>query len=202
MKTQGADPVSNPRTPAVDIDPMFTDRWSPRAYDAEHEVTEDEIASVMEAARWSPSSYNEQPWVFVYARSKEDHARFLELLVEGNRKWADQAPVLIFALAKRTFDKNGKPNRHYAFDTGAAWMAMSLQARKLGLYTHGMAGFHEDKAYEALGVDREKYEVMAAIALGRRADASTLDDEGMRKGEKPNDRKPLEKVAYEGRFSA
>ncbi|MDD5708685.1 MAG: nitroreductase family protein, partial [Kiritimatiellae bacterium] len=124
---------------------MFVDRWSPRAYLPEP-IPEHQIRMLFEAARWAPSCFNEQPWLFVYATSEADRSRFAAALVEKNRAWAGIAPLLIFVLARRNFRQSGKQNRHAAFDSGAAWMSLALQARKLGLYAHGMAGFDINKA--------------------------------------------------------
>jgi nitroreductase len=184
---------SNPRTPDWDVDSMFVDRWSPRGFSGEP-LTEREIHTLFEAARWAPSCYNEQPWRFVYATEPQARARLTACLVAKNRAWAGGAPLLMFLLARRHFQKTGAENRHAPYDAGAAWMALALQARKLGLYAHAMAGFNPDKAYEALGVSREDYLVMTAIAVGRRGDASGLPED-LRLIESPNDRKPHAEVA-------
>ncbi|NNM88946.1 MAG: hypothetical protein HKL95_10560 [Phycisphaerae bacterium] len=112
--------------------------------------------TVLEAARWAPSSFNEQPWLFVFAQSAADLTKFRPLLMDQNRLWADQAPVLVLIFVRRHFPHNGKPNRHYMFDTGAAWMSLALQARKLGLYAHAMSAFHQEQAYETLGVPADR----------------------------------------------
>lgn len=190
--------VKNPRVPAVEVDAMFLDRWSPRAFSPEP-VGEQELAALFEAARWAPSCFNEQPWLFLFGRRMEDLERFRSLLVEGNRAWADSAPVLGIVFAKRRFDRNGQPNRHYAFDAGAAWMSLALQARKLGLYTHAMGGFDAEKSCEVLGVPKDRYEAMAAIAIGRRTDAGGLP-ENLAQKETPSDRKPLFEIAIEGMY--
>lgn len=184
---------SNPRTPDWDVDSMFVDRWSPRGFSGEP-LTEREIHTLFEAARWAPSCYNEQPWRFVYATEPQARARLTACLVAKNRAWAGGAPLLMFLLARRHFQKTGAENRHAPYDAGAAWMALALQARKLGLYAHAMAGFSPDKAYEALGVSREDTLVMTAIAVGRRGDASGLPED-LRLLESPNDRKPHAEVA-------
>src|SRR5437870_4918347 len=97
------------RIPEAEIDPMFIERWSPRAFDAKP-VSDKILASLFEAARWSPSCFNEQPWLFLYANTEEDLQYFRPLLVDQNRAWADKVPVLVFAFAKRNFAYNGKPN--------------------------------------------------------------------------------------------
>jgi len=192
-------PIHNSRTPEAEVDSMFLDRWSPRAL-VDEPIPEHQVRSLFEAARWAPSCYNEQPWLFIYAVRREDRERFATALVEKNRLWATRAPLLIFVLTRRNFTATGKPNRHGAFDAGAAWMSLALQARKLGLYAHGMAGFDQEKAHEILGVPREEFEVMAAVAVGRRGDRSHLPDDLAAK-EAPNTRKPLAEVALPGDYA-
>ena len=183
----------NPRIPDWDIDSMFTDRWSPRAF-ASDPLSDREIQTLFEAARWAPSCFNEQPWRFVYATEPEERAKLVSCLVAKNQLWAERAPLLMFVLARRNFQKTGKENRHAPYDAGAAWMALALQARKLGLYAHAMAGFNQEKAYEVLGASREEYLVMAAIAVGRKTEDSGLPDD-LRAMENPNSRKPHAEVA-------
>lgn len=189
-------PIANDRRPEVEVDAIFTDRWSPRSF-VDEPLVESEIAALFEAARWAPSCYNDQPWHFRYAVTEEDRGKFLEALVEKNREWARHAPLLLFVLARKRFGRTGKPNRHAVFDAGAAWMSLALQARRLGLYAHGMAGFSVDKAAEVMNVSLEDFEVMAAVAVGRRDDPDKLTED-LISSEKPNDRKPPEEVAGEG----
>ncbi len=189
----------NRREPEAEVHQEFWGRWSPRAFSPEP-IPEKILAALFEAARWAPSCYNDQPWLFLYARSPQDRALFLSCLVEFNRAWAGKAPVLAFVLARKTFEHNGEPNRWAPFDAGAAWMSLALQARKAGLYTHAMAGFDEDRAYEVLKVPREEYDIMAALAIGAYGDPETLPP-GVRKTEAPNGRKPLGEVAREGAFT-
>ncbi|MEE9218289.1 MAG: nitroreductase family protein [Acidobacteriota bacterium] len=190
--------IKNPRVAEAAVDPMFLERWSPRAFSSKP-IPEETLRSLFEAARWAPSCYGEQPWLFLYAAKKEDLDLFRGLLVEGNRVWADRAPVLAFVFARRAFSRNDKPNRWAAFDAGAAWMSLALQARKVGLYTHGMGGFHEDKVYLTLNVPKEKYQAMAGIAIGYAGEPAELPSE-LREIEKPNSRKPLPQMAIEGRL--
>jgi len=180
------------------VDPMFPERWSPRAFSPDP-IPDETLRSLFEAARWAPSCFNEQPWLFLYAAKPADLEAFRQILTERNRLWASKAPVLAFVFARRSFAKNGKPNRWASFDTGAAWMSLALEARRLGLDTHGMGGYDEEKAYELTGVPKSEYEVIAAIAIGRRGDPSTLPPD-MAEQEKPNQRKPLASVAIEGAF--
>jgi nitroreductase len=151
---------------------------------------------LFEAARWAPSSGNEQPWIYLYANSPDDHRRFLDLLDNGNQSWAFRAPVLAFVIA-RQHTRKGNPNRTAQFDTGSSWMSLALQARRLGLYAHGMAGFDVDRSYHVLHVPRDRYSVMAAIAIGHRGDPSVLAEKN-RVRESPNSRNPVSAFAFPG----
>lgn len=191
--------MADHRIPESEVDAIFLDRWSPRAFLPEP-LDERTVATLFEAARWAPSCNNDQPWTFVYATSEADRARFLPLLVEKNRAWAQHAPLVGFVVARRHFSFNAQVvNRWAGFDAGAAWMALCLQARRLGLYTHGMGGFDQAKSYEVLGVPEATHEVIAAFVVGRKADPATLSEE-MRARETPNGRKPRADVAHEGGF--
>ncbi|MHC4777266.1 MAG: nitroreductase family protein [Planctomycetota bacterium] len=189
---------SNARKPEASVDPMFPDRWSPRGFSSEP-LSDETISSLFEAVRWAPSCYNEQPWLLLYGRTDADRERLLEALTEHNQAWAKKAPLLIYLAVRREFSRNGKPNRHAAFDGGAAWMSLAFQARKLGLYAHAMAGFDATRARRILGVPEDGWRIVAAIAVGKKGDPSLLPDE-IRAMEKPNSRKPLSKVGAEGRF--
>ncbi len=190
--------TANPRTPEADVDREFLDRWSPRAF-RQDPITKAQLASLFEAMRWAPSCFNEQPWRLCYGLAGEPaHARIVGLLVEANQ-WAARAPLLIVLFNRRNFSHNDKPNRTSAFDTGAAWMSLALEARKLGLYSHGMAGFDTQRAYTELGADPAIYEVQAAIAVGALGDPATLPDK-LREREAPNDRNPQENFVFHGQF--
>ena len=190
-----------PRIPDADVAPEFIERWSPRALRPDP-LTPAQIASLFEAMRWSPSCFNEQPWRVVYGAAGEpEHEHIAGLLVEANQAWASHAPLLIILFNRRNFTHNGKPNRNAAFDTGAAWMSLALQARVLGLYTHAMAGFDTARAYSELGVDEAQYEAQAAIAVGAIGDPSTLPEK-FREREVPSGRHPQSNFVFHGRFPA
>ncbi len=184
----------NTRTPECEVDSMFIDRWSPRAFLPDR-LPEQQVKTLFEAARWAPSCFNEQPWLFVYATEPDKREKFLSALVAKNQRWAARCPLLMFALARKNFEQGGRANRHAPFDTGAAWMSLALQARKLGLYAHAMAGFSQDKAYEILGVSRDEYHIMAAIAVGRKDESADDFPEDILAMESPNIRKPQAEVA-------
>jgi nitroreductase len=186
----------NPRIAAHEVDAVFTDRWSPRAF-LDKDLTDDQVTALFEAARWAPSCFNDQPWHFRFARTAADRTLFAQALVEKNRLWATKAPLLVYVLARKFFAGSVKPNRHGQFDAGAAWMSLALQARRLGLYAHAMAGFDIKKAYNILNISAEEYEVMAAVAVGYHGSASMLTEE-MAAMEIPNRRKSYNEVVGEG----
>lgn len=178
------------------IDPLFRDRRSPRAISGE-ELAHEELMALFEVARWAPSSFNNQPWRFIYARRGtplwED---FLDLLGEFNRGWAHAGRALVIIAAKKTFD-NGKPSVTHGLDTGAAWENFALEVSRRGLVVHGMEGFDYERAHRLAGLTDE-YEVMAMAAVGKRGRKDELDPK-LREREEPSDRKPLSEVAFEGR---
>ncbi len=176
------------RRSSHDVLPMFVERWSPRAFQ-QHDVDEATLARIIEAARWSPSCFNAQPWR-IYTSTEATFSDFHKLLVEGNQGWAKNVSVIGFMVAEKNFEHNGKPNSFAQFDCGAAWMSLSLQARIEGLYTHGMGGIHADKVADYLQIDRDTQEVVMGFTIGKLADLDHLDQEA-RANETPNDRKPL-----------
>lgn len=188
------------RTPDHDIDPLFVRRWSPRAMSGES-LEQAELMKLFEAARWAPSSGNNQPWRFIYAhRDTPDWARLFDLLVAGNQLWCKNAGVLIVVLSKQTRDFDGKPARTHSFDTGAAWSNLAHQGTISGLVVHGMEGFDYDRAKTSLGVP-EGYTVECMIAVGKPGRKEDLP-ENLRAREEPNTRKPLSETVFEGVFPA
>ncbi len=191
------------RTPARPVEPLFVERWSPRAFDATP-VSEDDLATLFEAARWAPSSFNVQPWRFLYAhRDTPDWARMLGVLVPFNQLWAKQAGLLVLALSDTLMtgpDGATKPSHSHSFDVGAAWALLALQATRLGLAAHGMTGVDFDAARTAFAVP-ERYRIEAAIAVGRPGDKASLP-EGLQAREFPSDRKPVAAFAFAGDFPA
>ncbi len=186
------------RTQANDVDELFYKRWSPRAL-KKKPLPDEVVASIMDAARWSPSAYNEQPWLFITSSTEEEFNKYFELLLEFNQWWAGNASLLGFIFAKRKHEHNSSPNRFYFFDCGAAWMAMTLQARKFGLYTHGLGGIHRDKTYGVMNVPEELYEVVCGFSLGVIDLPDILDDQ-YKSREIPSPRKSLGDVWKKGQF--
>lgn len=190
----------NKRVTEATVDPLFINRWSPRALDPSP-IPPETIQTLFEAARWAPSCFNDQPWLFVYADTAELRATYMEILADGNRVWCKNAPVLAILFARRRFAHNNKPNGWAVFDCGAAWMSLTVQARLLGLYTHAMAGFSKESAHRLLGVPQGDYEAVCAIAIGNYGDPASLPAD-LRDIEKPNGRNPLATVARRGIFKA
>jgi nitroreductase len=182
-----------------DINPLILGRWSPRAMTGE-ELTDEELMPLFEAARWAPSSFNNQPWRFLYARrNTKNWDMFFSLLGDWNRHWCKNAAVLVVAISRKNFEHNDKPSVTHAFDCGSAWENLALEGSSRGLVVHGMEGFDYAKAKSTLGVP-DNYEVHAMIAIGKRGKPELLSDPRMRDQEKPNDRRPLSEIAIEGKF--
>jgi nitroreductase len=182
------------------IHEVISRRWSPRAF-AERMVEREKLLSLFEAARWAPSSYNEQPWSFVVA-TKDNRAEFDKLLgclVEGNVAWAQHAPVLALSVAKLTFARNDKPNRHAFHDVGLAAENLVLQATALGLVVHQMAGFYVDKAREAFAIP-EGYEPVAAMAIGYPGQSDQLPEPLRQRELESRVRKPMRDFVFSGKW--
>jgi len=177
----------------------FLNRWSPYSFTSDP-VDDGALLSVFEAARWAASSYNEQPWRFVYARTAEDRKKFLDFLVPANQVWAKNAPVLLVVVAKKTFTQNNQPNATYQFDSGCASGYLTLQASLSGLYAHGMAGFDAEQARNTLEIP-EDFVPLAVFALGYRNEPESLPEK-LRVREQPSKRRPVIESIMEGRFQS
>ncbi len=190
--------IDEHRTPDHPVDPVFVNRWSPRAMSGEP-ISDAELMTLFEAVRWAPSSFNEQPWRLVYATRGTAHWQaFYDLLVPFNQGWCANAAVLVVWVSRTAFERSGKPNPVHAFDCGAAWENLALQASIMGLVAHGMVGFDFDRARRDLGVP-EGFEVRAMCAIGRPGRTEDLAPE-LREREVPSGRKPIRDFAFEGRF--
>lgn len=167
-----------------DVDPLILYRWSPRAF-LKHDMDQTHLIRMIDAARWSPSAFNEQPWRF-YTSTPVTFQSYLDLLVDANQEWAKNASTLGFLIGKKHFSKNDESNGTFELDCGSAWMAMTLQARKDGWYTHGMAGIKKDDVASHFAIDTEQFEVIMGFAIGK------LDEEA--NDETPTPRKPLAEI--------
>ncbi len=158
------------------IHELIAERWSPRAF-AQKYIPQEEINSLFEAARWAPSSMNEQPWRFIYAKKGEvGFDKILDSLMDGNTPWAKDAPVLMVTLIKKTFARNGKSNGSASHDLGLAMGNLSIQATELGIALHQMGGFYPDKIKEAFDLP-EDVEPKTVVALGYYGEPDQLNDE-------------------------
>ena len=159
----------------------------------------DELMTLFEAARWAPSSFNGQPWRFVYAhRNTADWERLYSLLVPANQVWAKNAAVLLVIVSRNSFEYNNKPERTHSFDTGSAWMSLALQASMMNFVAHGMEGFNADQARKDLHIP-DDYTVEAMVAIGHPGPLDVLPSE-LQKKEEPSDRKKVEEFIFEGTF--
>lgn len=191
------DPLAHRKADHPILD-LFLKRWSPRAMTGQP-LTDAELSTLFEAARWAPSTYNEQEWRYLYAKNGSAHwPAFFGLLMEANQTWCRNAAVLLVVLSKKTFARNGKPNPVHTFDTGASFENLALQAAHMGLVCHGMAGFNKSVARATLKVP-DDYEIEAMVALGRPADTDVLSKE-LADREVPSDRKPIAEITCEGPF--
>ncbi len=178
---------------------LIRERRSPYAFSSEP-LTDKELHSMLEAARWAASSFNEQPWRFVVGdrhRDPEGFARILSTLMPFSVAWAGQAPLLIVSVAKTTFSHNGAPNSHARYDTGAAAAQLTLEATALGLGVHQMGGFDAQKARVALNIP-EGYEAVAVMAVGHPGDPSALSSELQTRSSAVRRRRSLDEPVFHG----
>jgi len=182
------------------VAPVFVERWSPRSFTGE-EIPDEVLLTSFEAARWAPSSFNSQPWRFLYAkRGTPEWETFLGLLLEFNRSWAEAASALIVVVSKTTLLWDGKevPARSHSFDTGAAWSAFAHQTKLSGWAAHAVGGFDLDKTRQVLEIP-EGYEVQVAIVVGRQGPAEALPEK-LKQREVPSPRKPVSELVGVGAF--
>jgi len=194
--------VSAHRQAQFDIHPVFTQRWSPRAFTGET-IDRDTLMSFFEAGRWAPSAFNAQPWRFVFGVQGTDaFGTVLAGLLPMNQVWAQKASALVVVISSTTFTPPGKdapaPLGTHSFDAGAAWASLALQASLKGWFTHAMAGFNADALRQSLGVP-DSFKIEAVVAIGKQADKSQLP-EAYQARELPSGREPLVRLVAEGKF--
>lgn len=176
-----------------DVLEVIQKRWSPRAFDSAKEVSEEDLMAIIEAARYAPSCFNEQPWRYLIARKgSEAFENVVTALTGANKEWAPQAPILMVLLSKKTFSQNDKDNRWHLFDAGTAWGFLSLEAQKRGMITHGMGGFSVAKIKEAFQISDE-FSIIALVACGYKGKKEDLS-ETLQAKEHPSPRKSAKEV--------
>lgn len=185
------------------VDPLFLERWSPRAFDGSA-IPQADLDTIFDAARWAPSAFNYQPWRFLYAhRDTPDWSRFLDLLLPFNQQWVQHAGALVYILSDTVMQQPGsdeaKPLHSHSFDAGAAWALLALQATRLGYHSHAMTGVDFDRARIELGVP-DRFRIEAAVAIGRQGDKSVLP-EALQAREEPSGRNEITAFATPGNFA-
>jgi nitroreductase len=179
-----------------DIHELLKRRWSPRAFD-DRSIAPDKLRRIFEAARWSPSCFNEQPWRFIVGVKGEGdtYDRISEALKPGNRRWTHTAPVLAFICGKKTFTRNDKPNNWHVYDAGQAAAHLTIQAMSEDVFVHQMAGFSVEKARELFRIP-DDYAVVTAMAMGYVGDPAQLPEELRKSEAAPGSRRPLTETVF------
>lgn len=192
--------MEKPAETPYPIHDLLRRRWSPRAF-APRSVEPEKLLSLLEAARWAPSCFNEQPWSFIVATRDDaaEYERLLSCLVKGNQQWARQAPVLMLSVARLDFARDGQPNRHAFHDVGLAVGNLVLQAMTYDIFVHQMAGIHLDRARETYAIPHG-CEPVAALALGYLGEASSLPEKLRARELTPRSRQPFKDFVFTGRW--
>jgi nitroreductase len=182
------------------IHKLLKKRWSPRAF-SEKSIDTELLNQLFEAARWAPSSYNEQPWRFIIARKNDTEAyeQLASVMNEFNQSWAMDAPVLVLALTKTTFDLDGRDNPHAGHDLGQAIAHLTFEATKNDLYVHQMAGISPEKARELYDISND-YNPMTMFAIGYKGQPESLDEKMQKQETSPRIRKDLNEILFEGEW--
>lgn len=184
--------IKNEADTELEIYPLIKERWSTRSF-SDQSVTRQQLRLLFEAARWAPSSWNEQPWRFLVGvkEAGTSYRSILESLTESNQKWAITAPILVVVCAKSTFSQNGKTNKHFSYDAGQAVAMLTIQATALGLSVHQMAGFSPGLITQKFKIP-EEFQPFTAIAIGY--------SEGSDKNLTPRVRKPMSELCMSGEW--
>lgn len=192
--------MQKPAITQVAIDQTIANRWSGRAYDAVKPVSHEQVLAMLEAARWAPSCYGDQPWRFIVWNKADNAAGWqqaFDCIVPGNQGWAKDAPVLVLICADTLFGHNQQPNRFAQYDTGAAAENLCLQATAMGMMAHQMGGYNADLARGKFNIP-EQYTLMAMISVGFPADISSLTGEALARETAERNRKPLSELFFNG----
>lgn len=192
--------MNKPAITQVAIDTTIASRWSGRAYDAAKPVTQEQVIALLEAARWAPSCFGDEPWRFILwnkAANPQGWQQAFDCLVPGNQDWVVNAPILVLVCADTLFGYNQQPNRFAQYDTGAAAENLCLQAASMGMMAHQMGGFDASLAREKFNIPAQ-YTVMAMISVGYAADIATLSGDTLARETAPRSRKPLSELFFDG----
>ena len=192
--------MQKPAITQVPIADLIANRWSPRAFDASKPVSNEQIIALLEAARWAPSSYGDQPWrIVVFDKSSNPQAwqAAFDCLIPSNQVWVKDAPLLLLGCANTVLDFNGAANRFAQYDTGAAIENLCLQATHLGLMAHQMGGFNSDLAREKFTIPAQ-YTPMAMVCVGYVGAANNLPDDLKARELAERKRKPLGELFFDG----
>ncbi len=190
--------MKKPAITQVPIDSTLAERWSGRAYDPDKVVSRDQVIALLEAARWAPSCFGDQPWRFIVWDKKVNPyawAKAFDCIVPGNQSWAKDSQLLFLIISDSLFGHNQQPNRWAQYDTGAAAENLCLQAASMGLMAHQMGGFDSTKARVGFGVP-EQYTLMAMLSVGYPADQGTLSGEVLEREVAPRKRKELGELFF------
>ena len=191
--------MEKPAVTTTEIHPLLARRWSPRSFSSQ-KVDPQTLKRIFEAARWAPSSFNDQPWRFIVGQKGDPtYSRIMETLVEFNQKWASTAPVLILAVGKTVSSKTGKPNSAFRYDTGQSIAYITFQAMHEGLFAHQMGGFDADKARQLFQIP-EEYQPLTVTAIGYKEDPSQLEEDFRKMEVAPRQRIPLEEIVFADTF--
>jgi len=181
------------------INELTRHRWSPRAY-SDAPVEREKLQSLFEAARWAPSSGNEQPWRFIVGiKPGPEWDQVFRCLDPGNQRWCHNIPVLAIICGKSTYTKNGKPNHTFLYETGQAAAHASAEAVRLGLYFHQMSGFYPDLARTVFAIP-DDYIPIAAMAVGYSGDPVTLPEDLRLREYEERTRRDYDELVFTGRF--
>lgn len=192
------EPMNKPANTSQNIHPIIKNRWSPRAFD-QRPIKEETLRRIMEAARWAPSSFNEQPWRFVLGiKGDETWNKLHEVMVEFNQKWAGNAPVLLLAIGKTTSAKGGE-NAVFQYDVGQSMAYITFQASEEGLVVHQMGGFSKEKA-RALFHIPENHQPIAMMALGHQDAPESLPEDFQKMEKAARERKPMDQLVFKDSF--
>lgn len=183
--------------PILDV---ILNRWSSRSMSGES-ITDKELMTLFEAARWAPSAYNNQPWRFAYTTrdDKDNWNKYLNLMVEFNRSWSKNGAVIILIASNKYFEYNNNYCKTHSFDTGASWQNLALQGYNMGLVVHAIEGFDYEKAKQELNIP-EEFNIECMVVVGKSAPKELLS-ENLQKKEVLSDRKPLHEIVFKNKFN-